>query len=402
MNLAQLIGKLKPTDRRHLEEMVRHQPLNEADGGVITAAVGVSSAAVGAQAKAKNGVTFVKTASGWRADLEVTTAEVLQLVQDASKGEVEKVLKRLGVGKDYEISSGILNPGIDAPGGSLTFRKTGNDKFIDPTYLTDDRMKSLLGGSGVAVAAADAKADASTASKPDAATTAAPAQKKIVKYSIGNITFNIGESVSDRKVTINVPNPDDFETLFGPGVKKVLANSAGGNLKIPVKLAADDSIFKILSKNVFVNLGTGSIEFERSGENFATSFELTPKQMGDFRAEMGKLVNVGKAAVIEESRGRGHSVERVRGMAALKGGEKLGFKHDPADVSVSDKIAADFIRGRMGAAEAALLQRPDLTMNVVSALKSEGHYDLAARAEAVGYSINETRRRVRLLLRKLY
>jgi hypothetical protein len=256
MNLAQLIGMLKPSERRHLEEMVRHQPLNEDDSDLITGSDGAAAAPLGAKAQSGNGVTFVKTNAGWRVDLEVPAVDVLRLVKEDAKSDVEKALKTLEVGKEHGILSESLNSNIDAPSGKLIFRKIDDDKFIDPTYLSNDKMAELI--------------------------------------------------------------------------------------------------------------------------------------------KTAKVINT-----ISESRHRTHRLELSRGMEALKAGEKLGFKHDPESVEIADSIAAAIIEELPDAWD-DLLKRSDLTANVVSALKTEGHYDLARRAEQVGYSINETRRRVRLLLRKLY
>ena len=392
MNLVQLIGFMSPFERQQLQEMVSKNGSHLLSETAVTDSAGISSASKGDTAKTPNGIQFVKTEAGWRPELEVSTDSVLMLVKPEAKEVVKKGLDKLNKNEDYEILKSSLISDVLAPGNRLTFRKVDDDKFIDPTFLTDAQMTAMMSGSADVAAAVTGSGS---------------------NYTIGNAKFEITGST----VIVTAPSLDDLKILFGDEtIAKAQEQSqkqGSDDIKIPVSAAADSGIFKALSKNIFVDMGIGNIKFslQPDGTSYKTEFKTSDKSLKDFRDQMDGLVKTGKATKIAESRSRKQSSEIKHGLAALKKGKKLGYKHDPESWEATKAI----VLGILGGDWAAFRAQEDLQTNVINALGSEGYYDLADQARLIAQGevaasdemmaddafINETRQRVQKILRTL-
>jgi hypothetical protein len=140
MNLTQLIKQMKPDQRQKLQHLlerkqtVEHnqiEPHQLKEGSIIQDPSG--------------SIKFIKTKMGWKSDVQVTSEQIItKLVNPNVAQVVAEDLKRTRQGERYTLLPTSLKvQGIGNEGGKLTFERTERG-FVDPTYLSDDQMKSIV------------------------------------------------------------------------------------------------------------------------------------------------------------------------------------------------------------------------------------------------------------------
>lgn len=263
MNLAQLIRQMKPSQRQSIRENLTRRLLKEAadeykDGAGST--------------------VFTKTASGWKTNITVTAQQIVDnLVNPESAETVARALKKLKNGEDYVIFKGALSdPEIAGEKGKLVFKKV-DDRFIDPTYLTDAEMKKI--------------ADSMKLTRPPSRTSQASLTKGTT--TIGDT--QIKQDDKTKTITIEVPE-GSFSDLFSGDVdvNPLKYRSSDDEIQIPVKQAKEFKLFQKLSPNFFVNIGAGKISFKNDNGKWTTTFPYNADK-DEVEAILSALTNSSKA-----------------------------------------------------------------------------------------------------------
>jgi hypothetical protein len=140
MNLVQLIKKMKPNQRLSLQKMLESKNVE------VVKQLEPYQMKVGATIQDPTGqVTFIKTDIGWRTDTCMTSEQIVtKLVSPDVAQVVCEGLNKTCVGESYTLLPTSLRvDGLGNEGNKLTFERTSQG-FVDPTFITDDQMKSIV------------------------------------------------------------------------------------------------------------------------------------------------------------------------------------------------------------------------------------------------------------------
>lgn len=140
MNLVQLIKKMKPSQRLSLQKMLESKKVEDVK------LLEPYQMKVGSKIQDPTGqVTFIKMDMGWRTDVCMTTEQIVtKLVKPDVSQVVCEGLNKTNVGESYSLLPTSLRvDGLCNEGNKLTFERTALG-FVDPTFITDDQMKSIV------------------------------------------------------------------------------------------------------------------------------------------------------------------------------------------------------------------------------------------------------------------
>lgn len=139
MNLAQLIKQMKPSQRQKMQQLLERKQISEI-------ALDPHKMRIGAVIQDPSGcVSFTKTSKGWQTNNQITSEQIVtRIVKPAVAHVVKEDLSKLRSGESYTLlPSSLLSEGIGNEGNKLTFKRTDHG-FVDPTYLSDAQMKSIV------------------------------------------------------------------------------------------------------------------------------------------------------------------------------------------------------------------------------------------------------------------
>jgi hypothetical protein len=191
------------------------------------------------------------------------------MVVPGARAEVSRGLKNRSRGQEYEIAKEILlKPEIaNSPADNPTELKLEREGtfLTDPVIITDQKAQEIIDSLGQVVHI-----------KNDAAKEFVSKQSASRAYVLGDAYF----IMTSTGVRIEIPrtrNFAGFTDIFGydSNIAELIAKTqrkAGTDkkLRIPLKLATERSVIRMLSKSIFSVLGIGAISFETRADKFVS------------------------------------------------------------------------------------------------------------------------------------
>ena len=210
-----------------------------------------------------------KTGQGWKITARLSDDEVLAMVVPGARAEVSRGLKNRSRGQEYEIAKEILlkpeianSPAVNP--AELKLEREGTF-LTDPVIITDQKAQEIIDSLGQVVHIENVAA------------------KEFVNKQRVPGTYVLGDAyfiMTSTGVQIEIPrtrNFAGFTDIFGydSNIAELIAKTqrkAGTDkkLRIPLKLATERSVIRMLSKSIFSVLGIGAISFETRADKFVS------------------------------------------------------------------------------------------------------------------------------------